>query len=159
METFVNWHQQRKISPIRPLRLFQAEQIVEAFRYMQAGTHIGKIVVEVPSDATQLPTTNVKITVSFRPNASYLLVGGLGGVGKSISTWMAEEGARELVFLSRTAGRSIEDETFIRELEAQDCRVICVQGSVAEVADVKRAVAACTLPLVGVLQMAVSLQV
>lgn len=159
METFMDWHQQGKIQPIRPVKIFPAEHIVEAFRYMQAGTHMGKLLVEMPSTAAELPISPAKATGSFRPDASYLLVGGLGGIGKSISTWMVEQGARELVYLSRSAGRSREDQAFIRELEVQHCRVICIEGSVTNVDDVKRAVDTCTLPLAGVLQMAINLQV
>jgi hypothetical protein len=72
---------------------------------------------------------------------------------------MVEQGAQELVYLSRSAGRSSDDdEAFIRELQLQGCHVICVQGSVASQSDVKRAVAECTRPLAGVLQMAINLQ-
>ncbi|CAG8024491.1 unnamed protein product [Penicillium nalgiovense] len=158
LATFSDWYRQGKIGPIHPVKVFDAADIVSAFRYMQAGTHLGKIVVRMPSSVESLPLPVMKTFPSFRSDAAYLLIGGLGGVGRSVSTWMVEQNARELVFLSRSAGKSDEDQAFIQELEAQDCQVICVPGNVANLKDVKEAVTRCTRPLAGVLQMAVDLK-
>lgn len=38
----------------------------------------------------------------FRVNASYLITGGLGGLGLEVARWMVTEGARRLVLLGRT---------------------------------------------------------
>ena len=126
---------------------------------MQAGTHLGKILVRMPSSVDSLPPPVVKRFPKFRSDAAYLLIGGLGGVGRSVSTWMVEQNARELIFLSRSAGKSEEDIAFIQELEAQGCQVICVPGNVTDLKAVKEAVASCTRPLAGVLQMAIDLRV
>ncbi|KAJ5424596.1 Acyl transferase/acyl hydrolase/lysophospholipase [Penicillium cf. griseofulvum] len=158
LATFSDWYTQGKIGPIEPVKVFDAADIVSAFRYMQAGTHLGKILVRMPSTVDSLPHPVVKTFPSFRSNGAYLLIGGLGGIGQSVSTWMVEQNVRELIFLSRSAGKSKEDQAFIRELEAQSCRVICVAGNVTNLEDVKEAVSACTRPLAGVLQMAVDLK-
>ncbi|CAG8909895.1 unnamed protein product [Penicillium egyptiacum] len=158
LATFSDWYRQGKIGPIHPVKIFDAVDIVSAFRYMQAGTHLGKIVVRMPSSVESLPPPVVKTLPSFRSDAAYLLIGGLGGIGRSVSTWMVEQNTRELVFLSRSAGRSEEDQAFIQELEAQSCQVTCVPGNVTNPKDVKEAVAKCTRPLAGVLQMAVDLK-
>lgn len=42
---------------------------------------------------------------SFRAEVSYLLVGGLGGLGRSIAMWMVENWAKHLIFLSRGGGK------------------------------------------------------
>ncbi len=39
----------------------------------------------------------------FRPEASYLITGGLGDLGLTVARWMTEQGARHLILLSRTA--------------------------------------------------------
>lgn len=41
--------------------------------------------------------------LSFRPEAAYLVTGGLGALGLQTARWMAENGARHIVLLSRTA--------------------------------------------------------
>lgn len=38
----------------------------------------------------------------FRKDASYLLVGGLGGIGRAIASWMVEHGAKHLVLVNRS---------------------------------------------------------
>ncbi|CRL24691.1 Beta-ketoacyl synthase [Penicillium camemberti] len=157
LATFLDWYRQGKIGPIHPVKVFDAIDIVGAFRYMQAGTHLGKILVRMPSSVESLAPPVVKSFPTFRSDAAYLLIGGLGGIGRSVSTWMVEQNARELIFLSRSAGKSEQDQAFIRELEAQGCQVICVAGNVTNLKDVKEAVATCTRPLAGVLQMAVDL--
>jgi NAD(P)-dependent dehydrogenase (short-subunit alcohol dehydrogenase family) len=126
---------------------------------MQAGTHLGKIVIHMPSTLDSFPSPVVKTLPSFRSDASYLLVGGLGGIGRSVSTWMIERGAKELIFLSRSAGKSSDNQAFIRELEVQGCHVICVTGNVTDKEDVNEAIRRRTRPLAGVLQMAVDLKV
>ncbi|PWY69921.1 KR-domain-containing protein [Aspergillus eucalypticola CBS 122712] len=89
----------------------------------------------MPDNSNQLSSSIIERSVSFHPNASYLLVGGLGGLGRAV-------GARHLVFLSRNAGFAEDDKEFICELEAAG-------GSVASLADLQNA---------GVLQMSLCLK-
>ena len=156
---FIELCEEGKINPIRPLTRFSATKITDAFRYMQQGVHMGKILAEMPQDPGELARTKSEASVSFSPHVSYLLVGGLGGIGRAISTWVVENGARHLVYLSRSAGRSEGDKSFLEELQAQGCSAVCVQGSVAELADVETAVAKCPKPIAGVLQLSMSLMV
>lgn len=121
---------------------------------------MGKLVLKMPSDnPSSLECTPVPAVSSFLPDRSYLLVGGLGGIGCLVSSWMVKHGARSLVYLSRTAGDLPEHHAFIRELEAQECEVTCVRGTVTNLADVEKAVLACPRPLSGIIQMAGILRV
>ncbi|KAJ5175567.1 Fum1p-like protein [Penicillium canariense] len=155
---FSSWYDEGRLTPIRPVRVYEAREVADAFRYMQQGVHMGKILIRIPRDSAEFPPSTKQHAEALKPNSSYLLVGGLGGVGRSISTWMVERGARSLVFLSRSAGQSEEDQRFIRELEDQDCNVVCVCGSVTEPQDVEKAIAQSPLPLRGVLHMSGVLQ-
>ncbi|KAL5046523.1 hypothetical protein BDW71DRAFT_214582, partial [Aspergillus fruticulosus] len=149
---------ENELVPIRPVKVYEAANVVDAFRYMQQGTHMGKILLRMPEDPSSLSVSPGESPFSFRPDASYLLVGGLGGLGRSVSTWMVERGARHLVYLSRSAGLSEGDQAFVRELEEQGCQAICVPGDVTSIADVKAAISKCPRPLAGVAQMAGFLQ-
>ncbi|KAK2758837.1 Type I Iterative PKS [Arachnomyces sp. PD_36] len=149
--------QRKKIKPIHPVKTFRAKDIQQAFRYMQARKHMGKIVVEMPSDTSELPAT-IKPNIVFSSEGTYLLTGGLGGIGRAISIWMVENGARHLTYLSRSAGSSTSDKTFIDSLEFQGCNVIAIAGSVANLDDVKRAVAASSRPIAGVIHLAMALR-
>ncbi|KAJ5537168.1 Fum1p [Penicillium frequentans] len=149
--------EQGRVKPIRPLMTFPANKVIDAFRYMQQGVHMGKIVIEIPDDISELEVSNSAPAASFSPLVSYLLVGGLGGLGRTISTWMVENGARYLMFLSRSAGQSENDQAYIRELEAQSCHVQTVAGDVTKLSDVQNAVSKCIKPLAGVFQLSVKL--
>jgi len=91
--------------------------------------------------------------VCFRSNACYFLVGGLGGLGKMISTWMVENGARNIMFFSRSAKEEPETTPFFEHLRSQDCEVSLFAGDVTSLADVEGAVKKATKPIAGVMQM------
>ncbi|ROW06904.1 hypothetical protein VMCG_04176 [Cytospora schulzeri] len=143
--------------PILPITTFDAEQAEDAFRFMQKGSHIGKIVVKFHKDDT-LPLTPTVPAPKFRPDVSYLLVGGLGGLGKAIASWMASYGAKNLMFLSRSAGKSEADWAFSKELNMMGCSTQYFPCDVADHDAVQNALAQAALPVGGVMQMAMVLR-
>ncbi|RAL13936.1 polyketide synthase [Aspergillus homomorphus CBS 101889] len=152
--------QEGKLHPIRSLNLFDATDIVKAFRYMQTGQHIGKIVIRMPDDPSVLQVTGAHASSAlFRSDVAYLLVGGLGGIGRAVATWMVERGARHFVFVSRSGSDTPKAKVFIKDLEAQaECEVMIIQGSVANLEDVQRAVKCASRPIGGVIQLSMVLQ-
>ncbi|KJZ78545.1 hypothetical protein HIM_01936 [Hirsutella minnesotensis 3608] len=140
-------------------KTFPGSKMQEAFQHMQQGTHIGKIVLEFREPTSrELTLGQIRLGGSstaavLDSSASYLLVGGLGGLGRSVAVWMVQHGARHLTFLSRSAGTSDRDRLFVEEVQSMGCEVHLIRGSVTKVADVARAVAESSRPLKGVLQM------
>ena len=59
------------------------EQVTDAFRYMAQAKHIGKIVVTHKAPAHTRRNASMATTKSrtFNPDASYLITGGLAGLG------------------------------------------------------------------------------
>ncbi|KAI0096719.1 fatty acid synthase S-acetyltransferase [Nemania sp. FL0031] len=163
VHTTVEYYEQGRIGPIRPIKVFSADKIQEACRYMQQGQHIGRICLSLrDSSGKPLPELGLAARqreARFSGTASYLLVGGLGGIGRAVARWMVEHGAGELVFLSRNAGSDQEDNIFINELESMGCRrARLVAGDVTRFEDVDKAVRAAESPLKGVIQMAMVLR-
>ncbi|BCR95830.1 type I polyketide synthase [Aspergillus luchuensis] len=146
------------IKPISPMTVFPAVQIEDSFHYMQKGTHMGKIIVTIPEGGQDLPLAATTPDLTLRADASYLLVGGMGGLGRAIATWLVERGARHLIFFSRSAGTSEQDQRFIEELECQSCSVQTIQGSVINKEDVMSIVQVAKKPIKGVLQLSMVLQ-
>lgn len=110
-------------------------------------------------DHTPDSTTRCSPRNLFRSDATYLLVGGTGGIGRSVATWMAENGAESFVFLSRSAA-SPEHEPFLSELESYpQCRVQAMSGDVSILGDVERALALALekKPVAGVIQLSLVL--
>jgi NADPH:quinone reductase-like Zn-dependent oxidoreductase/acyl carrier protein len=99
---------------LRPVRhrAFPISQVSEAFREMAQGQHVGKLVVSM-QDA-QLRVVPPKPGFRVRADASYLITGGLGGLGLAAARWLVGHGARHLLLL----GRSAPSESVTAELEA-----------------------------------------
>ena len=97
--------------------------------------------------------------VLFKSDACYILVGGLGGLGRVISTWMVENGARNILFLSRSAKEGPDTTPFFEELRGRGCEVVTSAGSVTELPDVEAAMERATRPVAGVMQMSAVMRV
>ena len=147
---------------LKPLEYttFDASDIRGAFRHLQNGDHIGKVIVTMSPAESVARLNSVPWTrqARFDPDGTYLLVGGVGGLGRSIATWMVERGARSLTFLSRNAGRSEASRSLFRELECMGCTVTAVAGSVDRMEDVQKAIHESTSTIKGVFQLAMVLQ-
>lgn len=126
---------------------------------MQSGRHIGKIIINMPEGSSQLHSMPTIPSPVLRNNRSYLLVGGLGGLGRAVATWLVEQGARHIIFMSRSAEFTPELQSYIKELSAQGCQVQLVKGSVSNMADVQRVVHNAAKPIAGVINLSMVLKV
>ncbi len=127
-----------------PQRVYPLERAEEAFRFMGQGLHTGKIVI------TQHRTPEV------RDDASYLITGGLGGLGIACAQWLAGLGARSLVLLGRRAPTP-EVERQLAELRASGVTVTVASCDIAnerEIAEVLELVRTALPPLRGILHAA-----
>jgi acyl carrier protein len=92
-----------------------------------------------------------------KPDAAYLITGGLGGFGRVLSEWLVECGARHLVLSSRSGAATPDAEAFVSKLKARGVTADVVKADVSEPADVKRlisGIAASGAPLKGVFHLA-----
>nr|ALP31864.1 polyketide synthase 36 [Diaporthe helianthi] len=78
--------------------------------------------------------------VHFSPDATYLLVGCLGGLGRSLTSWMMEAGARRFTFLSRSGTDNKSAVKLVADIEAAGAIVQVVRGDATSRDDVIRAV-------------------
>lgn len=93
------------VKPIAPISVFGISQVETAFRLLQSGKTTGKLVV-VPKAGEQVKATHPADAANkeiFRADASYLIIGGTGGLGRSMTKWMVGKGARNVVLVSRRA--------------------------------------------------------
>ncbi len=147
------------MGPIPEVHCFKIGELQQVFRTLQNGSHIGKVVLTDMEDLEQVSAVSSVKAITFDPNASYLLTGGMGGLGRSMATWLVERGARSLTFLSRSAGTSEESKDFMIELESLGCTAICVAGSADKMQDVEAALKGSTAPIKGVFHLAMVLKV
>lgn len=147
--------------PITPLVTYPISEMENAFRLMQTGKHIGKIALSF-GDGDVVPVVQSGASLlKLDRDAAYLLVGGLGGLGRSLSTMLVDHGARKLCFLSRSGGKSPEAQKLIQELEKRQVQVQVYPCDVADEQAVAKVLAQCTAqlgPIRGVLQCAMVLR-
>ncbi len=98
---------------------YPISQAEEAFRFMGQGHHTGKIVITQPR------------SVRLRPDATYAITGGLGGLGLATARWMVREGARHIVLVGRKAPTP-EVEAQIGELRALGAEVVFAKADVSD---------------------------
>ncbi|KAJ6255873.1 hypothetical protein Dda_9332 [Drechslerella dactyloides] len=87
---------------------------------------IRRFAISEVADALELMRGAPKQKQLFDSAASYIIAGGLGGLGCDIARWMVERGARHLILLSRSgpSSRSAVAQALIADLK--DLEVNCV---------------------------------
>jgi myxalamid-type polyketide synthase MxaB len=110
-----------------PVRTFPIQSVQEAFRYMAQAKHIGKIVI--------IQEENVPL---IRTDSTYLITGGLGGLGLVTARWLSEQGAKHLVLMSRHE----PNETTRNELDelrkSRETEIVIAQGNISCKEDIKK---------------------
>ncbi|KAL4953386.1 hypothetical protein BDW69DRAFT_184521 [Aspergillus filifer] len=152
--------EEKVITPVSPITAFPVGDVGKAIRLLQAGKHMGKVVLTA-SPQEQVRVVPRPLTARLRPDATYLLVGGAGGIGRSIAHWLVAHGARHLAVLSRSAQTSPAALALATELKPKGCRVKPISCDVSDESSLAAALRKCSAelpPVRGVLQGAMVLQ-
>jgi hypothetical protein len=103
---------------------------------------------------------SMHIRSEFKANRTYVLIGGLGGIGMACARLLVERGVRYLLFFSRSAEQFLKSNPEYREeLESMGCHIQVVSGHVEDEIHVKTALSSATHPIGGVIHAAMVLQV
>ena len=101
---------------IRPTTVYKYSEMEKAFRLMQQGRHTGKIVLKVdPDDLVPVIPRNPH-PLTLDANATYVLVGGLGGIGRGLAEYLAKNGAKHIAFISRSGDTKPEAKNTLADL-------------------------------------------
>lgn len=138
--------------------VFPVTEVVEAFRFMAAGKHVGKNVLDfdLPEIEIGQPTEEGH---RFRSDGTYLITGGAGGFGLELAGWMAKHGARHFALMSRS-GPNDESLAKIETYRTAGIEVVDARGDVTSRADIDRVISAIQeghAPLIGVIHGAMVL--
>jgi NADPH:quinone reductase-like Zn-dependent oxidoreductase/SAM-dependent methyltransferase len=150
-----------KIAPPRPLKVFKGSEIQQAFRLMQTGKHMGKLVIEFPSEDL-VEVRKLRRSQVFDPRATYIIAGGLGGIARSICQWMVRKGARHIALLSRSGVQDLQAETFLDHLRLKGAQVeapSCDVSDVIQLQAVLHSITSTMPPIKGCIQAAMVLRV
>ncbi len=108
-----------------PQHIFPLEKSVDAFRFMAQAKHTGKVVITQRHNQP-LPS-----------KASYLITGGLGGLGLAVARELSERGARQLTLMGRSTPSKAAAQ-IIDELQQTGVKITVASGDVASSQDVQR---------------------
>ncbi|PYI32692.1 putative polyketide synthase [Aspergillus indologenus CBS 114.80] len=133
--------QQGSLHPSQPIHQHGVGEIEKAFRIMQGGQHVGKMVLDMrPEDEVLVsffpaPTVTVldtKPTYALNPDSTFVICGGLGGLGSNIAHWFADRGARHLLLLSRSGGQSERGRMLVEQLQRRGVQVLAPACDVSD---------------------------
>lgn len=159
----VQWQQTRdliadgirrgEVKPL-PVHEFSVQEMSQAFHFMGAGKHTGKVVVNLERVPVGVPLH--KRFAASRDGA-YLVTGGLGGVGLELCHWLVARGASHIVVTSRRGVTTGTQALAIKQMEAQGARVEVSTLDVADEAQCRKLIDG--IPrLLGVFHLAMVLQ-
>ncbi|KAL8893510.1 MAG: hypothetical protein Q9192_005191 [Flavoplaca navasiana] len=141
METVISMATESTIKPPEPLNVFRVSEVESAFRFLQSGTNAGKTVIEIDED--DLTTFNTQPSWYFEENATYVISGGLGGLGRSIARWMMSRKAKHLLLLSRSGAKEGAAIALLNELNERGVKAIAPVCDISDEAAVASALAEC----------------
>ncbi|KAJ9366241.1 hypothetical protein DTO282E5_9065 [Paecilomyces variotii] len=145
-----------KIKPV-PITTFDVSEITQAYRYFSTKNRVGKVVISLENPQSVVQAVPAKYLSTFDANKSYLLVGCLGGLGRSLSRWMFIRGARHFTFLGRSGCDKPAARELVDNLRGLGAIVQVVRGDVVDREAVEAAMTACPKPVGGVIQAAMGL--
>lgn len=129
----------KRYTPL-PKTVFPIEDVVGAYRYMQQRKNTGKVIVTVKADASAAAAAPTNEKPLVRGDGSYLISGGLGALGLELSQWLARNGAKSLLLMSRSEPKRHAIEV-LAKLREQGVDVRLVRADVGEAAQLDRALA------------------
>ena len=94
-----------KCGIIKPLKtnVFEAQEIEKAFRYLTNVRRVGKVLLKIREDVADSSSLPIHVLprVYCNPEYSYIIPGGLGGIGLELANWLVLRGCKKLVLSSR----------------------------------------------------------
>jgi NADPH:quinone reductase-like Zn-dependent oxidoreductase/ubiquinone/menaquinone biosynthesis C-methylase UbiE len=131
------------LQPPEPVHRVPIANVQTVFRTMQSGKSMGKIVIVNDESSIVAAPVELNSRSVVRGDASYLITGGTGGLGRARTRWLIDMGARHIVLVSRSGGDMTADSslkqtiTWVRERRMQSnlavwVRVHCPGLSAAE---------------------------
>ena len=164
MTTVMTLAAEKEIVAPQPLQVFGASHIEQAFRFMQSGKHTGKLIVEFNADDVVPVSLRSDAKYEFSQEATYVIAGGLGGIGRSIARWMVGKKAKYLILLGRSDSSKHSKETtaFLNDLRGRGVHVATPPCDVSDADSLASVLRECskTMPLIqGCFQASMVLEV
>ncbi|OIW35579.1 hypothetical protein CONLIGDRAFT_63350 [Coniochaeta ligniaria NRRL 30616] len=151
----------KKFRAIHPISVFDYNDVTTAMRLLQSGKVQGKIVLRAQPDQLVPVVPRVKHPLVLDPKATYLLSGGLGGIGRSIAAMLRANGAKNLAFISRSGDSKPSSQVFLDQLKNLGCNARAYACDISDRSQLVEALEMCSAelpPIKGLIQCAMFLK-
>jgi len=115
-----------------PIVAYPFSRVDDAFRDIQSRAPIGKVILEPHDDDVVSAIPSRRPRTRFDPDASIVIVGGLGGLGQTLSRWAISRGAKNLILLSRSGVSKPGAKEFLDEIKPLCQNVVAPACDVAD---------------------------
>ena len=118
-----------------PVTVFGMSELEKALRTMQSGKHMGKMILKPQLDDMVRVAPSLTDPPFLREDASYLLIGGLGGIGRATASWMLRHGARNFIFASPSGSEKQKARELVALLKEQGAQVSVFKCDISNIED------------------------
>lgn len=149
------------LKPVEPVTPYKISEMEDAFRFIQARKHRGKIVLTSEEDS-MVKVKSVRAPLTLPSDGTFVVCGGLGDLGRRFCRFLAEHGVKNIATLSRRGLAGEERTAFEEEIAALGAQIHIFACDINDRESVQGVAALCrdTLPPVkGVVQAAMVLRV
>ncbi|KAL7928957.1 putative polyketide synthase [Trichoderma chlorosporum] len=122
----------KTINPIGPITSVSIQDVEAALRKLQSGKTTGKLVVTHSGRGQVKATHPAPRSDMLERDATYLIIGGTGGLGRSMTRRMVKLGARHIILLSRSGKVTDDLSKLMKESRKLGASIYVVPCDVAE---------------------------
>jgi acyl transferase domain-containing protein len=122
-----------------PNHVFPVREIVSAFRHMAQAKQIGKIVVSMRDSEALVSLASGVSAIRLSDEGTYLITGGLGGLGLSVAQWLIDKGVRNIVLMGRSEPTA-EARSILDGIAKDGANIRTAQADVSDLQQVARVI-------------------
>ncbi|KAJ4025085.1 Highly reducing polyketide synthase gpy1 [Fusarium irregulare] len=148
--------ERQEVDTYMPLEVSGLHSLPTAFSALSTDVHKKQVISLAGSSDTQLVETQPK-TSPFDHRKTYIITGGLGGLGRAIAVWMASYGARNLILATSSVAKASQSGDLLQQLSSYGCNARVEVCDVGNYSAVERLVASANTPVGGVIHSALRL--
>lgn len=129
---------------VTPVITYSVSKLEDSFRLMSAGKNRGKITLPFDGKDVVPVLRSPAGILRLGADKTYVLIRGLGGLGRSLASLLVDNGAKHLCFLLRSGASTAGAQALIADLESRGVRAKVIKCDVADEASLKAAPQPCS---------------
>ncbi|KAM0343817.1 hypothetical protein ACHAPU_008247 [Fusarium lateritium] len=156
LQHLIDMMNKREIDVNIPISVTDLHSLPSTFSTLSKGSPQKQVVSFTNIIEGQLVKVQPK-TSRFDERRTYIITGGLGGLGRAIAIWMASYGARNLILATSSVRRAMESDELLQQLSSYGCYARVEVCDVGDFEAVQRLIASIEMPVGGVIHSALRL--